>query len=132
MAELLPDHYAILKLWVELLPSNDFSPVFPFGGLVINMNVATRAHRDTEDLSLCFILEISDCEGGELCLMEPGLVIELRNGDGVAFCSNKITHFNLDYKGKRASFVFHSDRAGLAWCKDGNGWKGNKFFSQAE
>ena len=27
--------------------------------------------------------------------MEPGLVIELRNGDGVAFCSNKITHLTL-------------------------------------
>ena len=99
---------------------------------MINMNVATRVHRDEGDLSLCFILEISDCKGGELCLMEPGLVIELRNGDGVAFCSNKITHFNLDFKGKRASLVFHSDRAGLAWCKDGNGWKGNKFFSPAE
>ena len=96
------------------------------------MNVATRVHRDDGDLSLCFVLEISDCKGGELCLMEPGLVIELRNGDGVAFCSNKITHFNLDFKGKHAYLVFHSDRAELAWCKDGNGWKGNKFFSPAE
>ena len=132
MAELLLEHFDILKQWVELLPSNNFSPVFPFGGLMINMNVVTRVHRDEEDLSLCFILEISDCEGGELCLMEPGLVIELKNSDGVAFCSNKITHFNLDYKGSCASFVFHSDRARLAWCKDGNGWKGNKFFSRAE
>lgn len=106
MAELLHEHFLILKHWVELLPSNDFSPVFPFGGLVINMNVATQVHRDEGDLSLCFIFEISNCEGGELCLMELGLV---RSGDGVAFCSNKISHFNLDYKGMRTSLVFHSD-----------------------
>jgi hypothetical protein len=56
--------------------------------------------------------------------MEPGLGIELWNGDAVVFCSNKITHFNLDYKGKRASFVLHSDKAGLAWSKNSNGWKG--------
>jgi hypothetical protein len=40
-------------------------------------------------------------------------------------------------KGILPSLIFqdrtrHSDKAGLAWCKDGNGWKGNNFFSSAE
>jgi len=64
-------------------------------------------------------------------MMEPGLVLRLRSGDAVAFPSHKVTHFNLNFKGKRASLVFHSDKAGLAWCEDGNGWKGNKYFSRA-
>ena len=64
-------------------------------------------------------------------MMEPGLVLCLRNRDAVAFPSHKVTHFNLNFKGKRASLVFHSDKAGLAWCEDGNGWKGNKYFSRA-
>lgn len=132
MTKILPEHTKVLRQWVDILPCNEFSPVFPFGGVVVNMNVATRAYRDWEDLGICFVLQISDCEGGELCLMEPGLVIELRNGDGVAFPSNKITHFSLDFKGKRASLVYHSNKAGLAWCKDSNGWRANKFFSHAE
>ena len=92
MAKILPEHTKILQQWVDILPSNEFSPVFPFSGLVINVNVATRAHRDWGDLSLCLVLEISDCEGGELCMMEPGLVLHLRSGDTVAFPSHKVTH----------------------------------------
>ena len=131
MARVLPEHTKILQQWVDTLPSNEFSPIFPFSGLVVNVNVATRAHRDSGDLSLCLVLEISDCEGGELCMMEPRLVLRLRSGDAVAFPSHKVTHFNLNFKGKRVSLVFHSDNAGLAWCKDGNGWKGNKYFTTA-
>lgn len=131
MAKVLPEYTIILKKWVEILPSNEFSPVFPFSGVVVNVNVATLAHRDWQDLCLCLVLEISDCEGGELCMMEPGLVLRIRSGDAVAFPSQKITHFNLDFKGTRASMVFHSDKAGLSWCDDGNGWKGNKYFTAA-
>ena len=131
MAKVLPEHTKILQQWVNIPPSNEFSPVFPFSGLVINVNMAMRTHRDWEDLSLCLVFEISDCKGGELCMMEPKLVLHLRNGNAVAFSSHKITYFNLNFKGKRASLVFHSDKAGLAWCKDGNGWKGNKYFTRA-
>ena len=49
------------------------------------------------------VFQLSDGAGGELCLAEPGLVIRLRNGDGVIFRSSQITHFNLPFKGKRFS-----------------------------
>ena len=91
MAKILPKHTKILQQWVDILPSNEFSLVFPFSGLVINVNVAMCAHHDCGDLSLCSVLEISDCEGGELCMMEPGLVLRLRSGDAVAFPSHKVT-----------------------------------------
>ena len=92
MAKVLPEHTKILQQWVDILLSNEFSLVFPFSGLAVNVNMATHAHRDWEDLSLCLVLEISDCEKGELCMMEPGLVLCLRSGDAVAFPSHKITH----------------------------------------
>lgn len=89
------------------------------------MNVTTRIHRDRGDQDICLILVLSDCKGGDLCLMEPGLVLQLDHGDIVIFPSADISHFNLHYQGKRASVVFHSDRAGANWVKDRNGWKEN-------
>ena len=57
--------------------------------------------------------------------MEPGLVLALRNGDAVVFPSREISHFNLHYKGCRASLVLQSDRWLNQWLQDGNGWDGN-------
>lgn len=96
---------------------------------MINLNVTTSFHRDPQDQDICMVLVISDCQGGELCLYEPGLVVELRCGDMIIFKSVNISHFNLHFKGKRASFVFHSDRAGGAWAKDRNGWQAHNMFS---
>jgi hypothetical protein len=71
---------------------------------------------------------ISDCEGGELCLYEPGVVLELKNGDVVLFDSAALTHFNLHFKGFRASLVMHSDKAAEAWIGNRNGWKNHVDF----
>lgn len=75
------------------------------------------------------IIIISDCVGGALGLVEPGILADLDNGDMIAFTSADTSHFNMDYKGKRASMVFHTDRAGKGWIKDNNGWKKNEFFN---
>lgn len=95
-------------------------------GYVLNINVTTKIHRDPNDKDICLVIVItSDCEGGELCLLEPGLVLALRNGDIIVFPSCKISHFNLHYKGRRASLVLQSDKWLSGWLKDGNGWDGN-------
>ena len=104
------------------------SPTYPFGGFVLNINVATQAHRDPKDLGLCLVLTIGQYSGGELCLYEPGLVMRLRDGDMVLFCSGGITHFNLHYEGTRASLVLHSDYAGKGWAENRNHWIDNEFF----
>ena len=88
---------------------------YPFGGIVLNLNVATKIHRDPQDLDLCLIIPISDCAGGELVLWELGLVLAQRNGDLSSFPSGDISHYNLDYIGYRASVVFHSDHASVSW-----------------
>jgi hypothetical protein len=66
---------------------------------VININVYTKAHRDSGDRHLCLVIPIGHFEGGGLCLLENGLVLELRNGDIAIFRSSEVTHFNLDYRG---------------------------------
>jgi hypothetical protein len=113
---------------VETLPHSGVSPVYPFAGYVLNMNVSTRIHRDVGDQDICLILVVSDCQGGELVLLEPGLVLDLQNGDVVIFTSKDISHFNLHFVGRRASLVLHTDNCSKNWVKDGNGWAHNICF----
>ena len=124
----MPDVYDRLEGYAVLLPCNNQAISAPFLGLVINLNVVTAAHRDSKDESICLVLAIGDFEGGELVLYEPGLVIPLRNGDFIVFCSCDITHFNLHYKGRRASVVLHTDREMVKWQKGRNGWSTNYNF----
>ncbi|KAI0062592.1 hypothetical protein BV25DRAFT_1803811 [Artomyces pyxidatus] len=122
LARYLPEEYTILEAEIEVLPGNSRSPVHPFGGFVVNLNVTTRAHRDGKDLSVCFVMPLGKFQGGELVLVEPGLVLRLRSGDFVVFPSKKVTHFNMHYKGKRASLVLQTDNELTVWTKDRNGW----------
>ena len=131
LQELLPDNYKVIKQWVDRLPANEYSPAYPFGGYVLNVNVSTSIHRDWGDLHLCFIIVVSDCIGGELSLVEPGLVLGLRNGDAVIFPSHEISHLNLHFKGQRASFVFHSDKSATQWLEHRNFWSHNHEFKSS-
>jgi hypothetical protein len=130
MEVLLPEKSMELSKWIEQLPYNDISPAYPFSGVVVNTNIATRAHRDPGDDEICMVLTISDCVGGDIVLFELGLVIETRSGDAEIFRSTDQTHFNLDFNGLRASLVLHSDRAGKRWNDDANGWAHNQYFSR--
>ena len=125
MEQLLPKNVAELKIALEVLPCSHTSPVYPFAGYVVNLNVSTRAHRDLQDKDICLIIVISDddCVGGELCLVELGLVLALRNGDAIVFASTKITHFNAHFKGRRVSLVFQTDKHLNSWVEDRGGWK---------
>lgn len=118
-------------MYLEVLPFQQVSAVYPFTGCVLNLNVTTKVHRDPNDKEICLVIAITDdrnCEGGELCLMEPGLVLAIRNGDVVIFPSCKISHFNLHFKGRRASLVFQSDTRFDDWLKDANGWDGKIYI----
>ena len=109
----------------------DISPVYPYSGIVVNLNVSTIPHRDKKDFNLCLVLQISKCTGGALVFKEPGVVVELNNGDFTIFDSVQITHFNLHYKGLRASFVLHSDADGRYWAQDRNQWEESVFLNSA-
>ncbi|TEB38436.1 hypothetical protein FA13DRAFT_1604941, partial [Coprinellus micaceus] len=119
---LLPDTFTVLEQSVDILPLGDSVLAHPFTGFVLNFNVSTVIHRDYQDKEICMVFQISDCEGGELCLVEPGLVFRLRNGDGVIFRSHQISHFNNHFIGRRMSLVFHTDKAMDGWVDDYNDW----------
>lgn len=125
---LFPDTVKILETIIDILPLGDAMPLHPFTSFVINFNVSTLVHRDYKDKEVCIVFQFSNCEGGELVLVEPGLVIRMRNGDGVIFRSAEISHFNLDYTGERVSMVFHTDNSMDDWAKDRNSWIHNIYM----
>lgn len=123
------DIYDEIVPWINKLPLNSYSPFEPWSGVVVNANCATRVHRDVGDDDYCMVMVASDCTGGDLVFHELGLVFSARNGDAAFFRSVTLTHYNLDFKGIRGSFVFHSDKGGQRWAKDRNGWQNNNFYS---
>lgn len=137
MAELFPENFKILSQFVDVLPCNFVSPVYPFSGFVININVATRVHRDWKDSDICLVISFSDAEDrsdqvkgddGALCFQELGLAIRLHSGVPVVFCSKDLSHFNRHFKGYRASLVLHTDHGLKGWATDMNGWKDNVHY----
>ena len=91
--------------------------------------MSTKAHRDEKDLEACAVLVIGNHRGGDLVFYEPGLVFPLKEGDLIVFFSGKITHFNLVFKGLRASVVLHSDNAGKNWVESRTGWQQSDFLA---
>ena len=112
MQKILPENFKNLAVLVEKLPLNEWTPIYPFSGIIVNVNIATRAHRDEGNEELCMVITVSDCEGGALVLHEAGIVVESSNGDCIGFPSVTQTHYNLDFTGLRASLVFkfHTDK----------------------
>ena len=124
----LKEECQILQASLECLPTSTSHDFNPWSSIVVNFNCTTIAHKDLKDQLLCGVLVIGDCEGGDLCFYEPGLVLPLRSGDFVAFHSSRITHFNLDFKETCVSVVFHSDSNIQSWVHNRNGWIKNIFY----
>ncbi|KAJ7201927.1 hypothetical protein C8J57DRAFT_1543611 [Mycena rebaudengoi] len=114
-----------LDFYISFLPGNRQCPYAPFGGVVINMGGCSEAHADELDLeNHCVVMPFTkNCVGGALALHEVGLILDLHSGDMVVFLSARITHYNLHFKGKRASLVFQSDSSLKKWA-NANGWNG--------
>ncbi|KAJ3748283.1 hypothetical protein EV360DRAFT_56921, partial [Lentinula raphanica] len=112
-----------LEAMIDIMPLHDTTPIRPFTGLVININSVTAAHKDVGDLGGCFVISLGSYKGGKLCLYQPRLAVETRNRDIVSFKSQ--VNFNLHYHGDRCSVVVQTDKQGLLYSKDGNGWKDN-------
>ena len=124
----LPCDYEVLAEITDSLPGNAISEVMPFVSVVLNLNVRTEAHRDKWDKNLCLILCTGDFSGGALVLKEQGLVLELQNSNFAIFKSSESTHFNLNYTGRRASFVMQTDMEFEKWVEGQNDWGHSDFF----
>ncbi|EGO30306.1 hypothetical protein SERLADRAFT_404538 [Serpula lacrymans var. lacrymans S7.9] len=58
LATYLPAKYLVLRQHAESLPGNNASAVCPFLGLVVNINVSTKAHRDAKDKLFCLVIPL--------------------------------------------------------------------------
>jgi hypothetical protein len=137
MEELFPENFKILSQYIERLPGNYLPAVYPFSGFVINLNCATRIHRDWGDSDVCLVIAFSDAENrsdqvkgedGALCFQELGLVCCLRPGVPVVFRSQQLSHFNRHFRGYHASLVLHTDSGLKGWADDMYGWKDNAHY----
>jgi len=100
-----------------------FAPLFPFTKLVVTVGAQTEGHTDPTDDGLCVVIPFGDWEGGELCLYDPGVVLELEAGNVVVFPSDRISHFNLEMSGLHGSLVLATDRAMHSWKEGKNSWE---------
>src|ERR1700678_177724 len=128
MKKIMEKDFNLLEAYIQILPGNDSPPYSPFLSMAININVATKAHRDPMDKAVCLVLALTNGTGGGLVLHEPGIVADLKNGDIIIFKSSKITHFNLHYTGFRASIVLHSDKEFDRWVENRNNWQDHNYF----
>ncbi|KAJ6628617.1 hypothetical protein B0H10DRAFT_1638466, partial [Mycena sp. CBHHK59/15] len=55
LRHLLPEEYAELDVYIEVLPLSASCPSAPFGGFVVNVNSCTWGHRDGDCL-LCLVV----------------------------------------------------------------------------
>ena len=123
MTILLPQEYKILKEYAESLPIGSSPLGSPFAGLVLNLRVATTAHKDSVDKITCGVIPFGKYKGGEPCLYEAKLAFSLPSGFILFFPSDQFVHYNLHFQGKRGSIVLQSDRHFDEWIQDRNGWK---------
>ena len=120
----LPEQFESLCGVYEDLPFEPgFAVQYPFTKLVVNLGAQTEGHTDPKDDGLCVVVPFGEWEGGELCLYHPGIVLELRPGDVVAFPSHLISHFNLEMSGLRGSLVMATDRDIRTWMETRNHWE---------
>ncbi|THH14221.1 hypothetical protein EUX98_g9633, partial [Antrodiella citrinella] len=115
LSQHLPDEFEEVVGFANSLPHWTAPAAYPFSGFVVNLNVMTRSHRDTKDTSICLVLVLGEHEGGDLCLVEPGLTVKLREGDFIVFPS-----------------VFHGDKDGEFWRKYYGHWQRHHHWSSSQ
>src|SRR6202035_1468834 len=113
----MPEDFKELVDHCETLPLAEGSPCYPYTGFVLNISSCTKGHRDRMDLKSCGIFPFGKWNGGELCLFELKLVLDLQPGDLFIFPSADITHFNLHFSGIHFSLVFQTDREIVSWSE---------------
>ncbi|TFK16552.1 hypothetical protein FA15DRAFT_432567 [Coprinopsis marcescibilis] len=127
--DLIPEEAGILEAYLNTLPGSPTVAVHPMPCMALNHNPCTLQHFDGGDAGSAIVIAFIKGKGGQLVLVELGLVLELESGHIVIFPACKLSHLNLHYEGFRVSMVFHSDCSSQAWLRNRNGLKKNQFFT---
>lgn len=77
-------------------PELDFLGAFTT--VAVTNGVSNVLHSDPGDGGLTWVVPIGDWGGGELCIPQEGIRVEVKPGDAVAFQANFLAHFNTDVK----------------------------------
>jgi hypothetical protein len=118
----LPTQSKKLTKLIDDLPFKMDTPCDPFGGLVLNFNAKTDLHRDRKDFIGCLVVPFGVFQGGEIVLMQLGVVADLPHCHCLWFLSSVIEHMNMEHDGRRGSMVFQTDEALQAWASNQNGF----------
>ena len=119
----LPKHFeSLVEVFNDLPFEPDFVLPYPFTKLVVNLGAQTEGHTDPTDYMICLIVPFGEWEGGAVGLVHAGVVVELRQGDGIAFPSDKMPHFNEMVSGLRGSLVMATDKNLRTWRETRNHW----------
>ncbi|EJD44025.1 hypothetical protein AURDEDRAFT_166744 [Auricularia subglabra TFB-10046 SS5] len=110
--ESLPCSYEVLLRYINELPLGNWSPCWPFAGLVLNFGAMTDPHID-EDLEICVVITFGKFTGGKLGLYEAKLLFELDRFSILIFPSEKFIHFNLPFQGEWGSIALATEKASL-------------------
>ncbi|EGO04858.1 hypothetical protein SERLA73DRAFT_149206 [Serpula lacrymans var. lacrymans S7.3] len=92
LATYLPAEYLVLRQHAELLPGNNASAVCPFLGLVVNINVSTKAHRDAKDQLFCLVIPLASWAAAEFHIvssLHTDIQITASPAESVRLVNNK-------------------------------------------
>jgi hypothetical protein len=73
VAQLLPSEYIEIKAFVDVLPLNHSPITYPFGGMVLNIQASSSAHKDHRDKIYCVTVPFGVYKDGELVLHMVGV-----------------------------------------------------------
>jgi hypothetical protein len=105
----LPAEFDELEETASAVPMFHKHHAYPFTGFVVNVSCRSEVHKDAKDRCMCVVIPIGQYDRGELVIEELGLVVDLRPGQFLAFKSKYLTHYNLDFEGRRVSIVLQTD-----------------------
>lgn len=81
---------------IEDLPELDFLGAFTT--VAVTNGISNVMHTDAGDGGLTWVVPIGEWEGGDLCIPQAGIRIEVRPGDAIAFQANFLAHFSSEIK----------------------------------
>lgn len=93
---------------IDGVPELDFLGAFTT--IAVTNGVSNVPHVDRNDGGLTWVIPLGKWEGGDLCIPQEGIKVEVRPGDAIAFQANFLAHFCSQLTGDRLALICFTDR----------------------